>query len=269
MARPKKNNADYFSHDAGMRNHGKIKAIRKKFGFEGYSVWCMLLELLTSKDGFRCKWNELNIEITAGDFDIDSVRLVEIVDYLKLLELVTIENEFLFSQNHIERFSGLITKRNRDNTRYEQQKETETPKKRVSDSENTTKTPVSDSENPHSKLKETKEDIITVFNFWNNQKISNHRELTEPIKKTIEKVLKNNSIEDVKTAISRYSEANKSGFKPCEYLWSLEKFLKQKNALPEFLSDGNKWLNYLQWKEKQLEPINGKPQLPEKKEAAR
>lgn len=141
MARPKRNNADYFSHDAGMRNHGKIKALRKKFGFEGYAVWCMLLELLTSKDGFRYKWSELSIEITAGDFDIDSERLVEIVDYLKLLELLVIKNEFIFSPNHIERFSGLIAKRNRDNARYEQQKESETPKERVSVSENTTEIP--------------------------------------------------------------------------------------------------------------------------------
>lgn len=258
MARPKKNNADYFSHDAGMRNHGKIKALRKKFGFEGYSVWCMLLELLTSKDGFKCKWNELNIEITAGDFDIDSIRLVEIVEYLKLLELVAVENGFLFSPNHIERFSGLIAKRTRDNTRYEQQKESETPKKIVSVSENPPKTKISVSENPQSKVKEIKENNITViFDFWNSQGIIKHKELKEPISRAIGKTLKNFSIEDIKTAIFRYAEANKSGFKPCEYKWTLKEFLSREKGISEFFDDGSKWINFSNWQNNNIKPKNG------------
>jgi len=46
MARPIKLNADYFSHDAGMRNHRKIKSVRQKFGINGYGIWCMLIEYL-------------------------------------------------------------------------------------------------------------------------------------------------------------------------------------------------------------------------------
>ncbi|MBL4705443.1 MAG: DUF4373 domain-containing protein [Flavobacteriales bacterium] len=44
MARPLKNNADYFSHDNNMRNDKKILAVRRKYGSDGYSVWCMILE---------------------------------------------------------------------------------------------------------------------------------------------------------------------------------------------------------------------------------
>lgn len=54
MARPQKNNADYFSHDNSMRNNRKIKALRTKHGVFGYGVWCMLLEYLTS-----CENNEI------------------------------------------------------------------------------------------------------------------------------------------------------------------------------------------------------------------
>ena len=47
MARPKKNNADYFPHDADMRNDPKIRALRRKFGLKGYAIWNMFLESLT------------------------------------------------------------------------------------------------------------------------------------------------------------------------------------------------------------------------------
>lgn len=34
MARPQKNNADWFSHDTGLRDNLKVKAVRAKFGLE-------------------------------------------------------------------------------------------------------------------------------------------------------------------------------------------------------------------------------------------
>ena len=113
MARPKRYNADYFSHDSDMRNDAKIKAVRRKFGHLGYSIWVMLLETLTDKDGFTLDWDELNIELVAGDFDIESIKLVEIVDYFKKLKMVTVEGNKIWSEKLIDRFSGLLNKRNR------------------------------------------------------------------------------------------------------------------------------------------------------------
>lgn len=46
MARPIKNNADYFSHDIGMRNDMKIKALRRKYGLVGYASYVMLIEII-------------------------------------------------------------------------------------------------------------------------------------------------------------------------------------------------------------------------------
>ena len=59
MARPIKNNADYFTHDSQMRNHRKIKALRYKFGLIGYAVYNMLLEVLTNAENFKFEWDEL------------------------------------------------------------------------------------------------------------------------------------------------------------------------------------------------------------------
>jgi hypothetical protein len=161
MARPLKNNAEYFSHDSGMRNHRKIKALRKKFGHEGYSIWCMILELLTSEENFRYRWDDLNKELAAGDFDTDSDRLQQIVYYLIQIKLLTNEDEFIFSINHIKRFNPLFEKRKRDIVRYQREKGTdtppETPKPDISADGNTPKPDISADGNTHSKGKERKE----------------------------------------------------------------------------------------------------------------
>ena len=111
MARPKRYNADYHTHDANMRNDPRIKAVRNKFSHMGYAVWNYLLEILTDVDHFKLEWNELNIEILAGDFDTSTEELERVVEYLLKLKLLQKEGGFLFCEKHISNFSGLITKR--------------------------------------------------------------------------------------------------------------------------------------------------------------
>lgn len=126
MARPQKNNADYFSHDNDMRNDDKVKAVRRKFKHEGYSIWNMMLEKLSKSDGFTLKYNEKTLELWAGDFEIETEKLVEILEYfLKVELLVHLEGE-IFSENMIRRFTGLIDKRNKHREKFQQQKPAET-----------------------------------------------------------------------------------------------------------------------------------------------
>lgn len=80
MARPKKNNAEYFTHDADMRNDVKIKALRRKFSHTGYAVWNYLLETLTDSDFFEVEWEEINIELLAADYDVSVSELTEMLN---------------------------------------------------------------------------------------------------------------------------------------------------------------------------------------------
>ena len=132
MARPKKDNADYFSHDSGMRDDARIKAVRRKYSHLGYSIWNMLLEHLTNCDFFEYEYNDLNIELLAGDFDIKPDDLKEIIDYFIKLKLIQNDNGFIKSNQLIKRFETLLSKRKRDRNR------------------------VIASENPQSKVKESK-----------------------------------------------------------------------------------------------------------------
>ena len=157
MARPSKNNAEYFSHDADMRNDVKIKALRRRFSHKGYAVWCFILETLTDTDYFEIDFNEVSQELLAADYDITVEELREIVQYCELIGLlqITPENK-VFSAAHQRRFSGLINKRERDRERLQtlinKRKQTETEVIAAKTSENEDYR----SDNSHSKVKESK-----------------------------------------------------------------------------------------------------------------
>ena len=111
MARPLKNNADWFSHDADMRNNLKVKALRRRFGHEGYAVWCYLLEALTNADYFELKYDDLQKELLAADFNTTPEILDEIVSTCIKLGMLNIDDDRLYSEGMRERMSRLIESR--------------------------------------------------------------------------------------------------------------------------------------------------------------
>ena len=114
MARPRKSDADYFSHDKDMRNNDRIRAVRRRFGIAGYAVWCMVLEKLTDEEGWKAVYNEFTIESWADDFIIDIETLQRIIEYMVSINLLSIEDSMIFSKKLIERFSLLVEKRVRE-----------------------------------------------------------------------------------------------------------------------------------------------------------
>ena len=157
MARPTRNNAEYFSHDADMRNDVKIKALRRRFQHTGYAVWCFLLEALTDGEFFEIEYGELNRELLAADFDVSVEQLQDIVDYcckLNLLQLT--EDNRLHSEAHQRRFASLVTKRERDRERLAR---LISERQGVNTGENDAKTSENNnyrSDNTHSIVKENK-----------------------------------------------------------------------------------------------------------------
>ncbi len=88
MGRPKRDTAPWFKHDNGMRNDPKVKALRRKFGLEGYAVYCMMIEKMTGTDGFFDVENPEFIELSAGDIEIDPALLQSIIDYCVVVKLL-------------------------------------------------------------------------------------------------------------------------------------------------------------------------------------
>jgi hypothetical protein len=63
----------------------------------------MMLEHLSHCDYFQFEWNELNIELLTPDFDVDTDKLMEIIDYGVKLELFQIEYGWITSSKLLER----------------------------------------------------------------------------------------------------------------------------------------------------------------------
>ena len=128
MARPRKNNADWFSHDTDLRDNLKIKAVRAKYWLEGYAIFVMLLEVLADAENFILEENDFQVEMLAGDFRIDSAILAEMIEYIVNIWLLQRENWKLFSKHLIERMEALLNKRNNMRSVYQKKvPATETP----------------------------------------------------------------------------------------------------------------------------------------------
>jgi len=114
MARPKKLNADFFSHDCDMRNDIKLRNIRRKFGHEGYSLWNMILEFLGDCDYFEYEWTDENIELLEPDFDMDADRIKEIVNRMIHLDLLQIMNGYITCDKFTERLFDMLSNKRSD-----------------------------------------------------------------------------------------------------------------------------------------------------------
>lgn len=163
MARPRKNNVDYFSHDNNMRNDEKVLAVRRRFGFNGYAVWVMCLEKLYGGDNFQIKiQNEVDLELLAGDFLVEPNLLQEIIDYFVHIDLLQKKGNIYFSKEVNRRVKPILEERKRGreyvNRRWKH------IKKGVIGVDNDTKKELSMGETIQSKVKESK-DIYTQSDF--------------------------------------------------------------------------------------------------------
>lgn len=105
--------------------------------------------------------------------------------------------------------------------------------------------------------KKIKENIYnSIFDFWISKNIKKHRSLTNEMKKSIDKSIKDYSESEILEAINNYSVMyNDSAYQWCSHQWGLNEFLvrKDKDGIRQigmFLNDGSKYLNYLSWKSK-------------------
>jgi hypothetical protein len=176
MARPQRKNAEYFSHDANLRNDPRIRALRTRFGLTGYAVYCMLLEILTGADGFSVQWDEFSQEIYAGDVGVSVAEMQDIVNFCCKIQILALNAEMLSCAKLIDSLRPLLEKRenlrqkHREKTTLGNVSEAETrvseaetrvseAETRVSEAEtrvSEAETRVSEAEIPQSKVKHSK-----------------------------------------------------------------------------------------------------------------
>lgn len=114
-------------------------------------------------------------------------------------------------------------------------------------------TTVEESFHQERKIKEIfKENKYSVFfTTYNNQNIVTHKELTSKMKQAIDKALKRDKEDIILEAIKRYGEAFRdTNYQFCKYKMTLDKFLTQSNGYYDWLDEGQKWINYSDFKSK-------------------
>lgn len=88
-----------------------------------------------------------------------------------------------------------------------------------------------------------------ILNFWISKGLQKHSptdSMLEQIKTAIKKF---GGKEIIIKAIENYSKIYFDNTYFYNHIWKLDRFLKQKNGLPEFLEDGQVWLNYMNKKQ--------------------
>ena len=161
MARPSKNNAEYFPHKTNMINHRKVVMLRTKFGsLMGYAFWCLILEWLTDRDGLEWEDSEIELEMFANTLGISSIQVRELIDFcFKIQLLFKTESGFIYSETLNENLEPVFEKRNKEREKSKLRKRTEDGKfqsnhqvEGVSDAETTVTMVISEIDLPHSKL---------------------------------------------------------------------------------------------------------------------
>ncbi len=238
MARPRKNNLDLFRHEKDMRNDPKIKAARMMIGnFEGYCLYCWILEYMCDQEGLKIPLNEKQIKIMTIDFCVVPEMISKAIDlFTNTLDLLQVEDGFLICRQLRDRHSDFIGKR------------VSAAKTGVSDE----KTIVSDGETGvsfarYNKIKEIKDKrkeikekeikekenkIIVLFDFWNSKpSLISHKSITTAMSKNLATRLDGNSIEELTACIENYSLILSS---PEKYWYTY------KHALDEFFRSGER-----------------------------
>jgi len=111
MARPQKNNADYFPHDNNMWSDRKIVALRNKFGLEGYAIWNLLLESLCESENFELDTTEQNL--LAEFWCIEKEKLKGILAFMEQLKLIQREQNKISCQKLVARLQPMLLERAR------------------------------------------------------------------------------------------------------------------------------------------------------------
>ena len=261
MARPQKQGLDYFALDVNMGD--EVELIEAEHGMVGFAVLIKMFQKIY-REGYFYEWNEKNQLLFSNRSCIDKNKIISIIDdcikwgifdsnlydKYKILTSRRIQEHYVaavYKRVNVEIIEDylLIDVYDRSNITLN----------RVSDDRNGDTTDISDLQNTQSKVNKIKVNEIkvynTIFETYNNQNIIVHRKLTDKIKKAINKALRNDEEDIILKAIERYGQAFEDReYKFCTYKMTLDKFLTQDNGYMDWLDEGQKWINYMDSKNK-------------------
>lgn len=261
MARPQKQGLDYFALDVNMGD--EVELIEAEHGMIGFAVLVKMFQKIY-KEGYFYEWNEKNQLLFSSRSCVDKNTIINIIDDCIKWEIFdgNLYNKYkiLTSRRIQEHYVAAVYKRINvemveDYLLIDIYDRNNVTLIRVSDDGNGDTTDVLDVQSTQSKVNKIKANEIkiynTIFEAYNSQNIIVHRKLTDKIRKAIDRALRNDGEDAVLKSIERYGQAFRDReYRFCTYKMTLDKFLTQDNGYTDWLDEGQKWINYMDFKNK-------------------
>lgn len=94
------------------------------------------------------------------------------------------------------------------------------------------------------------QELQELFDYWNSKGIVVHRTINEKMVQLLKKAMDLYGQAQIKQAIENYSIVLNDSTYYFKTRWTIGDFVKQTNALPDFLPEGIKWINYQEYLKK-------------------
>lgn len=107
---------DFFFHDDNMSCDSKVLALRKRFGLQGYAVYCMILELLRKEEQARFGYmlnfeHDYYIVKYSSYCSLEKTEFVTIVNFCIDVKLLKKHGNFIFSPGFTKRINQFLANR--------------------------------------------------------------------------------------------------------------------------------------------------------------
>lgn len=83
-----KDAAYFFKHDSNAHNDLKIKRLVKRFGWQGYGWWWLLVEIIREEDGYSIPYDDDTFEVLASEMLCEPEQAKTFVDSLLSCKLL-------------------------------------------------------------------------------------------------------------------------------------------------------------------------------------
>lgn len=272
MARPQKQGLDYFALDVNMND--EVELIEAEHGIEGFAILIKMFQKIYS-EGYFYEWDEKHQLLFSNRVSVDRNKVINVIndcikwgifnshmyDKYRILTSRRIQEHYIaaiYKRVNVEILKEylLVDISNKSNINIASVSDNGNEDRNIiTDIRNEDTSNITDIQSTQSKVNKSKvneSNIYTVIlKTYNDQNIINHKDLTPKIAVAIDKALKKDNKDTVLKAIERYGEAyNDENYQFCTYKMTLEKFLTQSNGYIDWLDEGQKWMNYSDFKNK-------------------
>lgn len=92
-------------------------------------------------------------------------------------------------------------------------------------------------------INNTKDSIYSIYDFWNDLKITQHRKLTQKMKSHINARLEEYSVDEIKESMTNYKKILESDEYFWTHKWTLQEFMRP-NSIIKFVTDNDPFNNF-------------------------